>query len=85
MEVLAWLNSSERVKRKFEELGEDLEISVPSTDKAPTLELKQLPMHLKYVFLGNDSTLPVIISADLTPVEEEKLLRILRVHRGAIG
>ena len=49
------------------------------------MELKQLPNHLRYAFLGNDNTLPVIISALLTPVQEEKLLRVLRDHLLAIG
>ncbi|KAM2339267.1 hypothetical protein ACFX1X_018870 [Malus domestica] len=44
-----------------------------------------LPSHLKYAFLGAAETLPVIISAYLSEVEEEKLLRVLRRHRMAIG
>ncbi|MCI60810.1 hypothetical protein A2U01_0082066, partial [Trifolium medium] len=40
-------------------------------------ELKQLPAHLKYVFLGDDASYPAIISSSLTRVEEEKLLRVL--------
>ncbi|CAN6685853.1 unnamed protein product [Malus baccata var. baccata] len=39
---------------------------LPSVVQAPTLELKPLPSHLKYVFLGEDDTLPVIISSSLT-------------------
>ncbi|KAM1362811.1 hypothetical protein PS1_028130 [Malus domestica] len=52
---------------------------------APTLELKPLPDHLKYVFLGNDETLPVIVSSSLTAHEEEKLVRVLREYKTAIG
>ncbi|CAN6687824.1 unnamed protein product [Malus baccata var. baccata] len=52
---------------------------------APTLELKPLPDHLKYVFLGDDETLPVIVSSSLTTHEEEKLIRVLREHKTAIG
>ncbi|MEJ1821241.1 hypothetical protein, partial [Escherichia coli] len=33
---------------------------VPSLMRAPKLELKTLPHHLKYIFLGKDDTLPVI-------------------------
>ncbi|KAM1687054.1 hypothetical protein FF1_034826 [Malus domestica] len=39
---------------------------LPSVVQPPTLELKPLPSHLKYVFLGDDETLPVIISSTLT-------------------
>ncbi|KAM2377635.1 hypothetical protein ACFX1X_044207 [Malus domestica] len=42
---------------------------LPSVVQPPTLELKPLPSHLKYVFLGEDDTLPVIISSSLTAQE----------------
>ncbi|CAN6697870.1 unnamed protein product [Malus baccata var. baccata] len=47
---------------------------LPLVVQQPTLELKPLPSHLKYVFLGDDETLPVIISSTLTAQEEDKLL-----------
>lgn len=34
--------------------------------QAPILELKPLPDHLKYVYLGGGNTLPIIITKDLT-------------------
>ena len=46
---------------------------------------KPLPRHLKYAYLRIASTLPVIISASLTELEEEKLLRVLRDHKNALG
>ena len=49
------------------------------------MEQKLLPSHLKYAYLGVASTLPVIISASLTELEEEKLLRALRDHKHALG
>ncbi|CAL8082989.1 unnamed protein product [Prunus armeniaca] len=58
---------------------------LPSVIQAPTLELKPLPNHLKYVFLGDKETLPVIISSSLTAVEEEKLVRVLQEYKTAIG
>ncbi|KAL0345079.1 UNVERIFIED_CONTAM: Retrovirus-related Pol polyprotein from transposon opus [Sesamum radiatum] len=57
----------------------------PSIEKPPILELKPLPSHLKYIFLGEDETLPVIISSDLTGLQEEKLKRVLRENIKAIG
>ena len=58
---------------------------VPSVEKPPKMEQKPLPNHLKYAYLGAASTLPVIISASLTELEEEKLLRVLRDHKNALG
>ncbi|CAN6562527.1 unnamed protein product [Malus baccata var. baccata] len=39
---------------------------LPSIIQAPVLELKPLPSHLKYIFLGENKTLPAIISSSLT-------------------
>ncbi|XP_061374000.1 uncharacterized protein LOC133316281 [Gastrolobium bilobum] len=36
---------------------------------APKVELKELPPNLKYVFLGNNNTYPVIINVELTTAE----------------
>ncbi|CAL9005218.1 unnamed protein product [Prunus brigantina] len=58
---------------------------LPSVIQAPTLELKPLPNHLKYVFLGDKETLPVIVSSSLTAMEEEKLVRVLQKYKTAIG
>jgi hypothetical protein len=49
------------------------------------LELKELPTHLKYVFLGDMKTQPAIISNSLTQPEEEKLLKVLRRNKEALG
>ncbi|CAN6567572.1 unnamed protein product [Malus baccata var. baccata] len=57
---------------------------LPSVIQAPVLELKPLPDHLKYVFLGDNETLPVIVSSSLTTIEE-KLIRVLKDHKTAIG
>ena len=38
---------------------------LPSILQAPQLELKKLPDHLKYAYLGEKETLPVIISSKL--------------------
>ncbi|XP_071902589.1 uncharacterized protein [Coffea arabica] len=58
---------------------------LPSVVQAPILELKPLPKHLKYAYLGEGETLPVIISAGLSKIQEDKLLRVLREHKQAIG
>ncbi|KAM1255941.1 hypothetical protein ACFX2G_030716 [Malus domestica] len=58
---------------------------LPSVVQPPTLELKPLPSHLKYIFLGENDTLPVIISSSLTAQEESKLVRVLKEYKTAIG
>ncbi|KAM1152015.1 hypothetical protein ACFX14_034602 [Malus domestica] len=58
---------------------------LPSVIQPHSLELKPLPSHLKYVFLGEQETLPVIISSSLIAQEEDKLVRVLREYRIAIG
>ncbi|KAI4313029.1 hypothetical protein MLD38_037808 [Melastoma candidum] len=57
----------------------------PSIEEPPNLELKPLPDHLRYSYLGKNNTLPVIISSSLTNEQEEMLLRVLREHQTAIG
>ena len=39
----------------------------------PKVEVKELPSHLKYAFLGENSTFPVIIAAGLEKKQEEEL------------
>ncbi|XP_031273170.1 uncharacterized protein LOC116131647 [Pistacia vera] len=51
----------------------------------PNLELKKLPKHLKYVFLGEGDTYLVIILANLTQTQEERLVREFSRLRKAIG
>ncbi|XP_070019887.1 uncharacterized protein [Nicotiana sylvestris] len=59
--------------------------SKPSIIEPPQLELKPLPQHLRYKFLGSNDTLPVIVSSLLNDVQVEQLLEILKEHRQAIG
>ncbi|XP_074297921.1 uncharacterized protein LOC141628720 [Silene latifolia] len=58
---------------------------VPSIVKAPIVEMKPLPSHLKYAFLGDEETLLVIISTKLSREQEEALIRVLKQHKEAIG
>ncbi|XP_075099282.1 uncharacterized protein LOC142176112 [Nicotiana tabacum] len=57
----------------------------PLVEKPPKLELKLLPSHLRYIFLGPDSTFPVIISFGLLDVQVEQLLKVLQECKTAIG
>ncbi|XP_075492505.1 uncharacterized protein LOC142530560 [Primulina tabacum] len=71
-EIVAHLNANhpwrKPMKMRLEDLGKRRDLIPPksSIEEPPTLELKPLPPHLKYVFLGKNNTLPVIISAALT-------------------
>ncbi|PIN10844.1 DNA-directed DNA polymerase [Handroanthus impetiginosus] len=56
----------------------------PLIEEPPTLELKHIPNHLRYVYLGESDTLPVIIQSSLSDVQVEKLLRVLKDHKGTI-
>ncbi|KAK8696927.1 hypothetical protein V6N13_113097 [Hibiscus sabdariffa] len=58
---------------------------LPSVLQAPQIELKELSKHLKYAFLGDDETLPVIISNKLSAEEEKELVRVLRNYKETIG
>ncbi|CAN6691797.1 unnamed protein product [Malus baccata var. baccata] len=64
---------------------ESLNLGDLKETKAPKLELKLIPEHLKYAFLEEDETLPVIISSQLTAEEGEKLIRVLKDHKTAIA
>ncbi|CAA0838473.1 Uncharacterized mitochondrial protein AtMg00860, partial [Striga hermonthica] len=69
----------------FIQLPESNQKILPSTVQAPELELKSLPTHLKYVYLGDNDTLPVIISACLEADQEISLLQVLKDNKRAIG
>ncbi|KAD4180054.1 hypothetical protein E3N88_28645 [Mikania micrantha] len=68
---------------EIDELRE--ESKKPSVESPPALELKVLPSHLEYAFLGEDSTLPVVISSRLSEEEKKRLLGVLRMYKGAIA
>ncbi|XP_024028191.1 LOW QUALITY PROTEIN: uncharacterized protein LOC112093618 [Morus notabilis] len=57
----------------------------PSVEEPPVLELKPLPAHLRYAYLGDSDTLPVIIAFGLSDIQEMQLLEVLRKFKKAIG
>ncbi|KAA3461410.1 Integrase, catalytic core [Gossypium australe] len=80
------------VEEEFAKSFESLELSNhsfkpprPSIEDPPTLELKPLSLHLKYAYLGDNNTLSVVISAELTPDQEKKLLEVLKKSKKAPG
>ncbi|XP_062085631.1 uncharacterized protein LOC133791729 [Humulus lupulus] len=90
-EYLAWLEANSqglRTRNRFDSLvlsSREFIAPKPSIEEPPELELKVLPSHLRYAYLGPSSNLPVIISAELSHDQEEKLIEVLRKFKKAIG
>ncbi|XP_060960806.1 uncharacterized protein LOC133031340 [Cannabis sativa] len=88
---VTWVESKQpftKSRRPFEslELSENnFKPPKPSIQEPPELELKPLPSHLKYVYLGDGETLPVIISAMLGAQRECLLVDVLKKYKRAIG
>ncbi|KAK8568777.1 hypothetical protein V6N12_007319 [Hibiscus sabdariffa] len=65
--------------------NKDNKIDKPSVEHPPTLELKPQLDQLKYAYLGDNNTLPVIISSKLQHEQETRLINMLRQHKKALG
>ena len=61
---------------KIEELPPRSIESIPSSVQPPKPDLKPLQFNLKYSFLGENETFPVIISSKLNAHQEGKLLKL---------
>nr|GEV12883.1 reverse transcriptase domain-containing protein [Tanacetum cinerariifolium] len=77
-------------KHYFPEAHNDLKVIEPKNDKPfddepPEVELKELPPHLKYAFLGENNKWPVIISKDLSVNEKSALIEFLKSQKKAIA
>ncbi|KAK1626725.1 hypothetical protein QYE76_001040, partial [Lolium multiflorum] len=59
--------------------------TTPPPKEDPVFDLKPLPDDLKSAHIDDKKIYPVIISSKLSEIEEERLLEILKKHRGAIG
>nr|XP_043639415.1 uncharacterized protein LOC122610495 [Erigeron canadensis] len=71
---------------KFDPLPHRIDTATkPSFETPHTLELKPLPSHLKYVFLGPNKSLPVIIASNLSGPPEEALMEVVGKYKAAIG
>ncbi|XP_027362483.1 uncharacterized protein LOC113870083 [Abrus precatorius] len=63
----------------------DFAKSLPFVEQHPILELKPLLEHLKYVHLGENEKLSVIIYTKMNIDQEERLLEVIKRHKKAIG
>nr|GEY55527.1 hypothetical protein [Tanacetum cinerariifolium] len=74
----------------FLEVHKDLKVIEPknnksSNDEPPEVELKDLPPHLEYAFLGDNNKWPVIIAKDLSVEEKSTLIKVLKSRKQAIA
>nr|GFA48180.1 reverse transcriptase domain-containing protein [Tanacetum cinerariifolium] len=76
-------------KDYFPSVHKDLKVVEPknqsSDDEPPEVELKELPPHLKYAFLGDNEKWPVIIAKDLNVNEKTALINVLKSRKKAIA
>ena len=54
-------------------------------EETPKLNLKPLPMELKYTYLEENKQCPIVISSSLTTHQETSLLEVLKRCKKAIG
>ncbi|XP_065880978.1 uncharacterized protein [Euphorbia lathyris] len=82
-------DSSNEMKKgieKFEiEMPNTYKKMLPSILQALIVELNILPDNVKYVHLGEDETLMMIIAKSLTTEQEESLIKVLQEHKMEIG
>nr|GFC75942.1 reverse transcriptase domain-containing protein [Tanacetum cinerariifolium] len=73
----------------FPSVRKDLKVVEPknqySDDVPPEVELKELPPHLEYAFLGENEKRPVIIAKDLNVNEKTDLINVLKSRKKAIA
>ena len=87
---IAWSEEKQPIRddNHFESLNlsnREVKSYVPFIKSPHVLELKHLPLHLKYVYLGDNKTLSVIISSSLKTDQENSLVDILERYNKAIG
>ncbi|XP_076905289.1 uncharacterized protein LOC143561007 [Bidens hawaiensis] len=86
VEVMAIKEGRPPWTHQVENLPDSIDTKLkPSLEEPPKVELKQLPKHLKYAFVGDNDTLPVIIASNLTEDQESKLMEVLVTHKAEIG
>nr|GFB05287.1 reverse transcriptase domain-containing protein [Tanacetum cinerariifolium] len=74
----------------FLTLHKDLKVVEPKIqsfkeDEPSEVELKELPPHLEYAFLGDSGKWPVIIAKDLSSNEKTDLINVLKTRKKAIA
>ena len=60
-------------------------LSEEGTNEPQKMDLKPLPMELKYAYLEEHEQCPMVISSLLSTLQENRLLDILKENKHAIG
>ena len=68
----------------FQELPTEGEKPNSSTKEAPKVKLAQPPEGLKHAFLGDEGTFSVIISSKLEPLQEQRLIDMMKERNSRI-
>ncbi|KAL6332918.1 hypothetical protein AAG906_019923 [Vitis piasezkii] len=97
IDALVEEHCNQNMKDKLNESLGDLEEGLPepsdvlatlqeaAKEETPKLNLKPLPMELKYTYLEENKQCPVVISSSLTSPQEQCLLEVLKRCKKAIG
>ncbi|GJW97672.1 reverse transcriptase domain-containing protein [Tanacetum coccineum] len=78
-------SDEEELKFKKITINTDYKIKTSLEEPPTDLELKPLPGNMEYVFLGEPSFLPVIISSQLSAQNKRKLISVLKKYKEAIS
>ena len=79
------IEEEELVEELKKQEKEEVESDNPIPLARDTYDLKPLPSSLKYVFLGENNSKPIIISANLKPDQEIGLVEVLTAHKEALA
>ena len=81
--VLATLQSWRKIEEILPLFNKEEEAAVEK--EIPKLNLKPLPVELKYTYLEEDNQCPVVISSSLTNHQENGLMEVLKRCKKTIG
>ena len=79
---IAWVEKKQHIRanrhsESLDLLNREVKSFVPSIKSLFVLQLKLLPSYLKYVYLNDNNTLPIIISSSLNVGQEKSLVDVL--------
>ena len=86
---IAWLGEKQpvRIDNHFKSIhlsNREVKLYVPSIESPPILKLKLLLSYLKYVYISDNNTFPLIISSSLNADQENDLVDVLGRYKKAI-
>jgi len=84
-EIQDYVEELDKAKEILYDASQKQDLIKEEISQPQKIESKQLPTHLKYVFLAENGEKPVIISNSLTAEEEEEVVKVLKSNKGAKG